>query len=233
MNRPRLYIFIVLSFLFLSVMPVASQSIVTAVSYFDKISASYGKVSDYEAQLTITQGTGEHPDVSTGTLFYKTPNLLRIDFSDPKNQVICVTGDQLMIYIPSQVVVMTQKLTRHSSSTLATMASSQGLNLLKKGYSISYLDSPDAVPLDEGSDEMVVKLKLAWRTTEQGFRQIIMSVGENNLIRRLKAVTPEMEVIQFDFEGIKTNQNIPDARFDYEAPASAYGINNFLFEPEG
>lgn len=219
--------------LLLSAFSVFAQDIVTAVDYFDQISATYGSIADYEADIIIKQGTGDSADVSKGIIYYKTPNLLRIDFSDPEEQVICVTGDNLMIYIPAQFVVMTQKLPHHNNSTLATMANEQGLTLLKKGYSISYLDSPSPVPIEEGSDELVTKLKLEWRTTEQGFRQIEVSISETNLIRRLKAVTPEMQEIQFDFLGIQINQGIPDSRFEYEAPASAYGINNFLFESEG
>ena len=211
----------------------SAQELVTAVSFFERISEHYGEVFDYEAELSITQGSGDDAVVSAGVIYYKNPNLLRIDFTDPEEQVICVTGEDLMIYLPKQVVVMTQKLKRHNDATLASMASSQGLDLLEKGYSIGYLDGPDPVPLDEGSDELVTKLKLEWRTTEQGFRQIEISVGKDDLIRRMKAVTPEMEEVQFDFIGMVINQNIPDVRFEYEAPASAYEIKNFLFEPEG
>ena len=212
---------------------VSAQDLVTAVRFFRNISENYSQVFDYQGELTITQGSGESALVSEGVIYYKSPNLLRIDFTMPEKQVICVTGEDLMIYLPAQVVVMTQKLKRHNDATLATMASSQGLDLLEKGYSIGYLGGPDPVPLDEGSDEMVTKLMLEWRTTEQGFRQIEMSVGKDNLIRRMEAVTPEMEEIRFDFVDIVVNQNIPDVRFEYKAPASAYEIKNFLFEPEG
>ena len=233
MNRIRpviIYILIVLCF---PVSVASAQELITAVKYFKSISEHYGTVFDYEAEVVITQGTGDEANVSSGVLYYKSPNMLRIDFTDPEEQVICVTGEDLMIYLPSQAVVMTQQLKRHSDSTLAAMASSQGLDLLEKGYSIGYLDGPDPVLLEEDSNELVTKLMLEWRTTEQGFRQIEMSIGKNNMIRRMKAVTPEMEEVQFDFIGVETNQNIPDVRFEYEAPASAYEIKNFLFEPEG
>ena len=233
MNRAKRIIIFSISIFVLSFSTVSAQELVTAVSFFERVSDYYGEVFDYTAELTITQGAGDEAVISAGIINYKSPNLLRIDFTEPEEQVICVTGEDLMIYLPKQVVVMTQKLQRHNDSTLASMASSQGLDLLKKGYSIGYLDGPDPVPLDEGSDELVTKLKLEWRTTEQGFRQIEMSIGKNNLIRRMKAVTPEMEEVQFDFQGIQINQNIPDVRFEYEAPASAYEIKNFLFEPEG
>lgn len=222
-----------ISILFFAAFTLSAQELVTAVSFFERISGQYGDVFDYEAEIAITQGTGDSAVTSSGVIYYKSPNLLRIDFTEPEEQVISVTGEDLMIYLPSQVVVMTQKLKRHTDASLAAMVSSQGLDLLKKGYSIGYLDGPDPVPLDEESNELVTKLMLEWRTTEQGFRQIEMSIGKDNMIRRMKAVTPEMEEVQFDFTGIETNQNIPDIRFDYEAPASAYEIKNFLFEPEG
>ncbi|MBI9107986.1 MAG: outer membrane lipoprotein carrier protein LolA [Spirochaetales bacterium] len=206
---------------------------ITAVNFFESVSEYYGDVFDYKADLSISQTVGDGEITSEGVIYYKNPNMLRIDFVKPEEQVICVTGEELMIYLPAQVVVMTQKLKRHNDATLASMVSSQGLDLLKKGYSIGYLEGPDPVFLEEGSEELVTKLKLEWRTTEQGFRQIEMSVGANNLIRRMKALTSEMEEVQFDFRNININQNIPDVRFDYEAPASAYEIKNFLFEPEG
>ena len=150
MNRTRLFICII-SILFLISFTVSAQELVTAVNFFERISEYYGEIFDYEAEIAITQGTGESAVTSSGVIYYKSPNLLRIDFTEPEEQVICVTGEDLMIYLPTQVVVMTQKLKRHSDATLATMASSQGLELLEKGYSIGYLDGPDPVPLEEGS----------------------------------------------------------------------------------
>ena len=113
------------------------------------------------------------------------------------------------------------------------MASQQGLELLKRNFSVAYLVGPDPVPLDEADvPEMVVKMKLDWRSTDEGFRQLEISIGENGLIRRIKGVTVGYENIQFDLTNILVNQNIPDARFEYESPATANIFENFLFEPE-
>ena len=167
-----------------------------------------------------------------GILFYKSPNLLRINFSKPEEQVISVNNDVLTLHIPDQNVVMQQTLKRHSNAALAAMASKQGLELLKKGYSIAYLKGPDPVPLDEGSEELVTKLKLVWRQTDEGYRQIEMSIGADGMIRRMKGITVNYDTFQFDFTEIRINQSIPVSRFEYEAPPSAYVMNNFLFEPE-
>ena len=207
---------------------VTAQDILTASQFFDSISDKYSTVEDYEARISITAGE----TVMEGILFYKNPNLLRINFSEPEEQVISVYDDILTLHIPDQNVIMEQKLQRHSDASLAVMASKQGLQLLKRGYSVAFLKGPEPVALEEGSDELVRKLNLVWRQTDEGYRQIEMSIGENGMIRRMKGLTVNYETFQFDFTEIRINQNIPEARFEYEAPPSAYVMNNFLFEPE-
>jgi len=207
---------------------VFSQDIQTAENYFDRISAQYGTIIDYEADFSIAVDK----ETMQGRMYYKSPNLLRLNFTSPAEQVICVNGEFLIIYIPKHSVVMRQKMKRHSAATLATMASRQGLQLLKRNYSVAYLTDPNPVPLDEDSKERVVKLKLKWRTIDEGFRELEISVGENGLIRRIVGLSVEYTKIQFDFRNVLTNQNIPEARFKYDPPPSANVYDNFLFEPE-
>ena len=207
---------------------IYAQDILTAGQFFDTLSSSYGSIEDYEARISIVTDEAS----MEGILFYKSPNLLRINFSKPEEQVISVNNDVLTLHIPDQNVVMQQTLKRHSNAALAAMASKQGLELLKKGYSIAYLKGPDPVPLDEGSEELVTKLKLVWRQTDEGYRQIEMSIGADGMIRRMKGITVNYDTFQFDFTEIRINQSIPVSRFEYEAPPSAYVMNNFLFEPE-
>ncbi len=225
MKKAFLYIFV---FLLLIPLGVSAQEIMTAEKYFQAVSENYGTIMDYQARIVISHG--EEP--MEGDIFYKTPNLMRINFSDPEEQVLVVDGIQLMIYLPIHHVLMRQEITRHSPGTLAAMTSEQGLKLLSQNYSVAFLEGPEAVPLDEGSDEMVRKLKLAWRTPGQGFRQIEMSVDKNMMIRRMVGITESFETFTFDFIDIRVNQEIPTARFRFEEPPEAYVIENFLFEPE-
>ena len=202
--------------------------IVTANEFLNLVSAQYGSIDDYEAKVVITKGK----EKMDGTIYYKTPSLLRINFDNPKEQVLVVDKEKLVIYIPKYRVIMQQKLKKKSGVSGAGMASKEGLKILKQNYIVSYLESPDLVPLDEGSEEMVIKLKFVWRTADEGFRQLIMSVGEDNLIRRMVCVTADYTEMQFDFTDIKTNEGIPDTRFEYDSPASANVFENFLFEAE-
>jgi outer membrane lipoprotein-sorting protein len=202
--------------------------IITANEYLNYVSAQYGSIEDYEAKIAITKGK----EKMTGTIYYKTPSLLRINFDNPKEQVLVVDKEKLVIYIPKYRVIMQQKLKKKGGVSGAGMASREGLKLLKQNYTVAYLESPDFVPLEDGSEEMVKKLKFVWRTADEGFRQLIMSVGEDNLIRRMVCVTADYTEMQFDFTDIVTNEGIPDTRFDYDTPASANVFENFLFEAE-
>jgi outer membrane lipoprotein-sorting protein len=207
---------------------VSAQEIQTAENYFDEVSARYGKIQDYTAIISITQGE----TVMSGTLYYKNPNLLRIDFTEPEDQVLVTNGSELTIYIPRYEVILVQKLRRRSQAALANMASEQGLNLLKKNYGVAYLSGPEFLPLEEGSDEQVRKLKLESGSTAEGFRQIVLAIGRTGLIRRITGVTIGYEEFMLDLTDIVVNQNIPDTRFEYDSPPYANVYNDFLFEAE-
>jgi outer membrane lipoprotein-sorting protein len=207
---------------------VSAQEILTAENYFDEVSARYGKIQDYTATISITQGE----TIMAGTLYYKNPNLLRIDFSEPAEQVLVTNGKELTIYIPKYEVILVQQLRRRSQAAIASMASEQGLHLLKKNYGVAYLSGPDFVPLDEESEEQVRKLKLESRSTAEGFRQIELAVGRTGLIRRITGVTISYEEFVLDLTDIVVNQNIPDTRFEYDSPPYANVYNDFLFEAE-
>ncbi len=226
-NLVLLFLFIFFAMLTGS-LSLYAQEILTAEKYFDEVSKRYGKIKDYEARIVITKGE----TVMKGELYYKSPNLLRIDFTEPKDQVLVTNGKELTIYIPKYEVIMKQKLRRHSEAAIASMVSRQGLIFLKRNYGIAYLVGPDPVALDKNSKEKVVKLKLTSRSTLESFRQIILSISDDGLIRRVKAVTVGYDEIVFDFLDRKVNQNIPDSEFDYDAPPYANVFNNFLFETE-
>lgn len=205
-----------------------AQEILTAERFFDGVSERYGKLQDFSARVSITKGQ----EVMKGKLSYKTPNMLRIDFTDPAEQVLVTDGEELTVYIPKYEVILLQKLKRRSQAALANLVTSQGLNLLKKNYAVAYQSGPDDVPLEEGSREMVKKLRLSSRSTAEGFRQVILAVGRNGLIRRITGITLNYEEFAMDLTDTVVNQNIPDTRFKYDAPAYANVYQNFLFDAE-
>jgi len=220
----------VLLFLLSAIFPVFSQEIVTADRYLESVSERYAAIKDYEAMVVIRSDTTD----MTGSLSYLEPNFLRIDFTDPPEQVMVFNGELLTIYIPRLRAVLNQTVTpiRRSSTPAggASMASAQGLQLLRRGYIPAFVTGPEPAPLDERNREPVVKLRLTRRIASEGFREIILSIdAETGLIRRIEGRTNTDALVRFDFANIKTNLGIPEARFIYDSPASANLYNNFLF----
>ncbi|MDR2924330.1 MAG: outer-membrane lipoprotein carrier protein LolA [Treponema sp.] len=223
---PLKYIFFLLLPL-MFIVPANAQEIVTAERYLKTVSEKYGGIRDYEARITIRSGSSE----MTGNVSYLSPSFLRIDFTRPAEQVIVFNGELLTVYLPEYRAVLNQTITPgRRPSAGASLASAQGLTLLRQNYVASFVTSPDPVRLDENSTEEVVKIRLARRSISEGFREIILSISPATLlIRRIEGRTIADVQVRFDFTNIKTNIGIPELRFVYDSPASAYMYNNFLF----
>jgi outer membrane lipoprotein-sorting protein len=169
-----------------------------------------------------------------GHVSHLAPSFLRIDFTRPAEQVIVFNGELLSVYLPEYRAVLNQNITQSrrpaSGATGASLASAQGLTLLRRNYVPSFVTGPEPSPLDSNSSERVVKLRLTRRSISEGFREIILHINpETKLIRRIEGRTIADGLVQFDFTNVKINQGIPEQRFIYDSPASANVYNNFLF----
>jgi len=206
-----------------------SQEIVTADKYLERVSERYGNIRDYEAQVNIRSGSSD----MIGNLSFLDPFFLRIDFTKPAEQVLVFNGQLLTVYLPDLRAVLNQPVasTRRTTGVAgASMASAQGLQLLRRGYVPSFVSGPEPVPLDERERETVVKLRLTRRLASEGYREIILSINPDTLlIRRIEGRTIADVLVRFDFLNVRTNVGIPELRFAYDSPASANLYNNFLF----
>jgi len=205
--------------------PAMAQNILTADQFFRQVSENYASIRDYEAAVQVHSSRS----TMTGSVIYKSPSFMRMDFSQPARQVVIYNGEELLIYVPEFNAVLRQ-VTSTSGASASAIATSDGLRMLSRSYNITYVTGPVPEPLDEGSGEMVINLILTRKTVADGFRTIHLSIDpERLLIRRMRGVTLSNEVITLDFTSIKTNVGLTDARFIYEYPASANSYNNFLF----
>jgi len=203
-----------------------AQSITTASAYFKTISEYYATLSDYECEFEVKVEKEE----TSGKVSFKAPDLLRMDYENPEEQVICFNGDTLTIYLPGAQAVLQQAVTTEKEKDAASVATPQGLALLSRYYTVAYKTGQNAEPLDEDSDEMVVKFVLTRKSAAEAFRSIEISINEKTkLIRRVEAVNPKGETFIFNFYDYKLNQGLSDQRFIYDPPSSANDFNNFLF----
>ncbi|MCX7027521.1 MAG: outer-membrane lipoprotein carrier protein LolA [Spirochaetes bacterium] len=221
-NLPALILFLA------SALLVSGQEMLTAEQLFAKVSAAYASVTDYEAQIGISNAG----QTMKGTLYFKSPSLLRINFTQPPEQVIVFDGETLKVYIPQYRAVLQQETGASGiGAGAAALASREGLAMMKRNYTIAWESSPQTVALDPGSFELVYRLMLTRKTVSEGFKTIRISVSTSSLlIRRIEGWTVANDRIGFDFTSIALNQGIPATRFLYDAPASANIYNNFLFQ---
>lgn len=201
---------------------IYAQGITTASDYFKTVSDYYATIQDYEADINIENGSS----LMSGRVSYKKPQMLRIDFANPEDQVILFNGDDLTIYLPGSSAILEQSV----DSSGAQNNSATGLGLLRRYYTVQWAVGYDNVPLENGSDEMVKSLVLYRRSTTEAFNKIELFINpEENLIRRVIATTPQNEKFTFDIYNYSINKNLSDQRFMYDPPSSANNYNNFLF----
>jgi outer membrane lipoprotein-sorting protein len=205
---------------------VMGQDILTADKFFKDVSAKYSAIKDYEALVNVIAGK----QTMAGTVIYKAPSLMRLDFSEPASQVIVYDGQSLVIYVPEFRAILSQQTSTTSSAAAAT---GDGLRMLGRNYSISYETGPTPVPLPGAEAESVIRLILSRLTVAEGFRTITLSIDPATLlIRRMDGMTLAGDLISYDFKKIVLDQDIPATRFIYDSPASANVYNNFLFSSE-
>lgn len=203
-----------------------AQNITTASAYFKTISEYYASLKDYEVDYEIKVDKKE----SAGKISYKAPDLLRLDYTTPENQVIVFNGEMLTVYLPDSSAILEQQITGVSNNNPATVGTAQGLGLLSRYYTVAYETGQNAEPLEEGSDEMVVKFILYPKNAAETFKFIKIDVNPTEkLIRRISAVTTKGEEFTINFYEYKLNQNLTEQRFIYDPPSSANDYSNFLF----
>ena len=220
--------FVLVLFILISAAVLPAQDILTANEFFANVAANYAGIEDYVAEMVWSDNSGE----MRGSLLYKSPNMIRIDFTQPARQVFVSNGEILQIYVPAFEVVFQQELPNPTDAPGA-LASEEGLALMRRNYSVAYLEGPEPAPIDEGSQLLVTKLRLDRRSASEGFRQIVLSIDANGFIRRMEGTSAAWDTVTMDLSGIRINQGISDRVFEEDPAPTASVTDDFLTDPEG
>lgn len=231
MSHPGTRVRLVLSLLFVIMLlpaPVLAQEILTAREFFDTVAANYASIEDYLADVVWR----DEDSTMRGELTYKRPDMIRIDFSEPEDQVIVSDGEMLQVYVPAYFVVLEQELRESVGSVPGGPATEAGLALMRRNYDIAYLEGPEPVPLEEDSQTFVTQLRLDRKQVTEGFRELVLSVDEEGFIRRIDATKVDYEEVQMELSNIRINQRVSDRVFEFDGDPSASTNENFLYDPE-
>ena len=210
-----------------------NQSMITAPDFFQQVSEKYASINQYEAKISIDANKTK----MEGSVSFKKPSMLRIDFSQPENQVVVYNGTELLIYLPRSSAVLRQNTAVDNEQSSTTSAATQvlaptGLSLMSRYYSVQYENGPTAEPFDSENpkSKKVIKLLLTRKNNSESFRTMSIAIDPKTLlIYAIDAVTTNDENFSFVFEDYVLNEEIPDTRFLYDIPPDANEYNNFLF----
>ncbi len=216
-------IFFILLF-FISI-AIYSQNIMTAGAFFSSVSERYAQINDYVVGINIKINDTNQ----TGTAMFKRPDMLRIDFVSPAEQCIIFAENVLSISLPQYRTILTQNI-EQSFAGGSSLATPQGLSLMKRAYTIQYEHSAEPVPLDENSGEKVIVLIMNRKSASETFKRLkVMVSPESKLIRRIEALPIDGGPIVFNFYNYRINIGVSSKDFVFDAPPTAKVLNNFLF----
>ncbi len=202
-----------------------SQNITTAAAFFSSVSDTYAQIFDYTVDMDITTGSS----TNSATAMFKRPDMLRVDFKSPLEQCIVFSGNTLLIYLPEYRTILRHEI-EQSSAGGTSLATPQGLSLMKRSYTIQYETSASPVQIEEIPSEPVVVLIMNRKNAAETFKTLrVMISPQSKLIRRIEAIPISGKKVIFDFYNYKLNMGIGSKNFIFDAPPTAKVLDNFLF----
>jgi outer membrane lipoprotein-sorting protein len=211
----------------------AEEEIIGPKNLLEKLSENFkNNVKDFKADIKWNTG-----DVTwSGKLFFKNPQKLKIEFKEPPNQVICTNGYEVWVYIPALSAILHQSVLdkekkKKDDGSIETVKnpiflSPVGYDKFINEYAVEYNETKEKVAF---KDTKVYKLKLIrWKSARNGINTIYLMIQDNGIIRQIKGITANFRQITIDYDNIVTNSNIGDMMFNYEPPAHAAVIEDFM-----
>lgn len=231
----------------------SADELLSAKELLEKISASSkSSIKDLEADFKWMQ----NENVQEGKIYFKNSQRLRLNFTNPSNQVMCTNGYDLWFYLPTHNFVLKQTLmhkekkqtetesdpvtentksknknnskekSENQDSASALFFNPVGFDNFLSNYAIEFHESKTLVDY-KGYKVYQFKL-IRWRSTRNGINVIYMTVDPNGIMRKIEGITAAYRKIVIEFENIKLNSNLPDLLFNYEPPAHARTLDNFI-----
>jgi len=193
-----------------------------------KVKERFGKLETYQAGFAITSKKLGKTRSQSGTIKYKKSDKLLIEFNSPYGQKIVSNGAMMWIYIPGMNVVAEQDL--KADSGLFSAGTRSGLNRLfsKYHYRFASKDQPE----DQPDGKKYYTLLLKQKESRSGFRNLKLWISEDYFIRKAEGETSSGKSVAISFSDIKTDIDLPNGIFKFDAPARARVIKNPMISEE-
>jgi len=159
------------------------------------------------SQLTL-DGSGTQLQEASGEMALKRPGLLRWHTDAPMEQLLVSNGRKVWLYDPDLEQVTIQALDQRMTHTPALLLSGD-VSKIRENFSISHQEGGSVVDFilkPKARDTLFDTLRLSFRDGVINDMQLIDSIGQRTNIL---------------FLGVKLNQPLDDAQFDFQAPPGA------------
>lgn len=212
----------------------AQEELLSAKSLLQNLSKNFKTdIKDMEADIKWIQKN----NTQEGTLLFKNPQKVRINFTEPEKQVICTNGYDLWLYVPYLNLVLNQNILekekrKNEEGQMEVienpiLINPVGYDKFLTNYAIEYHETKEKVKYKD--DTMVYQLKLIrWRSSKNGFNVVYLIIEENGIIRRVEGITAAYRHIVLEIDNVTINKNISDLVFNYEPPPHATTVDDFI-----
>ncbi|BBP82980.1 MULTISPECIES: outer membrane lipoprotein chaperone LolA [unclassified Pseudomonas] len=159
------------------------------------------------SQLTL-DGSGTQLQETSGELALKRPGLFRWHTDEPMEQLLVSNGQKVWLYDPDLEQVTIQTLDQRLTHTPALLLSGD-VSKISENFEIAHKEGGDVVDFilkPKAKDTLFDTLRLSFRNGVINDMQLIDSVGQRTNIL---------------FLGVKMNQAIDAAQFDFKVPEGA------------
>lgn len=159
------------------------------------------------SQLTL-DGSGTQLQETSGELALKRPGLFRWHTDEPMEQLLVSNGEKVWLYDPDLQQVTIQTLDQRLTHTPALLLSGD-VSKISENFEITHKEGGDVVDFilkPKAKDTLFDTLRLSFRNGVINDMQLIDSVGQRTNIL---------------FLGVKMNQKLDAAQFDFKIPEGA------------
>lgn len=203
---------------------------VVAKDIVKKILKEFKSYNTYQANFKIVSKKGRKTKVRRGTISFRKPDKVRMDFSRPRRQSIVSDGESIWIYVPRLKLLGQQELKSKGDEGFFSKKIPIGLNRLFSLYHYSFTKQKQPSQANIGGQKgKYYTLALKQTTMTSGFRKMTLWVNQDYHIRQVKASTALGKKVTMTFTKIKTGIDLKESLFVFNK--DKYPIRNTVKNP--
>lgn len=205
----------------------ASAQAQTPEAIMQKASSAYSEMRTLRAefQQAITNPLTGTNVLSRGVMFRRAPDLLSVNFTDPKGDRVVADGKSLWVYLPSSAPGQVMRLPANGKSTLALVEPGElFLTSSAKRYTITSAGSATVAGRRANVVELVPK-----QNNNMFSRAKVWVDAQDNSIRQFEVVDLNGLTRVVTITRLQPNVSISSAEFKFTPPKNARILDSSSF----